>query len=134
MLPPRHTRLIVSLCLLAGALGVQAAGSDVYKWRDADGKIIYGDRPPQGVKAEKVEAQITTVPAQINTPNQPLRNPAPARPTAKEQAPMAITGATRQQLLDTCAAAGGTDCEALVNQAMEEAVKRQAEAASRPTE
>jgi|GEM_PF-5419088 len=128
MLQPRRYRPLVLLCLFAGALSAHAAGgTDVYKWRDADGKMVYGDRPPQGVKAEKVEAQITTVPAQINTPNPPMRNTEPAKP-AKEQTPIAITGATRQQLIDTCVAAGGTDCDAVVNKAMEEAVKRQSDA------
>jgi len=31
------------------------AGAVVYKWVDAQGKIQYGDRPPDGVRAEVVE-------------------------------------------------------------------------------
>jgi hypothetical protein len=31
------------------------AGAVVYKWVDAQGKVQYGDRPPDGVKAEVVE-------------------------------------------------------------------------------
>ena len=32
-----------------------AAFAVVYKWSDAEGKVHYGDRPPDGVKAEIVE-------------------------------------------------------------------------------
>jgi hypothetical protein len=31
------------------------AGAVVYRWVDAQGKILYGDRPPDGVHAEVVE-------------------------------------------------------------------------------
>ena len=31
------------------------AGAVVYKWLDAQGKVQYGDRPPNGVHAEVVE-------------------------------------------------------------------------------
>jgi hypothetical protein len=31
------------------------AGAVVYRWVDAQGKIMYGDRPPDGVHAEVVE-------------------------------------------------------------------------------
>ena len=31
------------------------AGAVVYKWVDAQGKVLYGDRPPDGVHAEVVE-------------------------------------------------------------------------------
>jgi Domain of unknown function (DUF4124) len=31
------------------------AGAVVYKWIDAQGKVLYGDRPPDGVHAEVVE-------------------------------------------------------------------------------
>ena len=31
------------------------ASASVYKWSDADGTVHYGDRPPDGVKAELVE-------------------------------------------------------------------------------
>lgn len=43
--------------LLFGALLLSSAMASavVYKWTDAQGKIQYGDRPPDGVKAEIVE-------------------------------------------------------------------------------
>jgi Domain of unknown function (DUF4124) len=37
------------------------ASAVVYKWSDADGKVHYGDRPPDGVKAEIVEGLGLTV-------------------------------------------------------------------------
>jgi len=37
------------------------ASAVVYKWSDADGKVHYGDRPPDGVKAQIVEGLGLTV-------------------------------------------------------------------------
>src|SRR5450432_2484567 len=53
------------------------ASAVVYKWSDADGKVHYGDRPPDGVKAEIVEG------LGINTH---LAAPAPAPPPPRAAA------------------------------------------------
>src|SRR5260370_40565424 len=45
-------RLVLFAALLAWS-GV--AGAAIYKWVDAQGKLQYGDRPPDGVHAEVVE-------------------------------------------------------------------------------
>jgi hypothetical protein len=46
--------LAVALCTLAlAALPVAAA---LYKWTDENGRTVYGDTPPAGVKAERVNA------------------------------------------------------------------------------
>jgi hypothetical protein len=55
------------------------AGAVVYKWVDAQGKVLYGDRPPDGVHAEVVELLGTHV-----------ARGAPAR--ASESAPASKTG------------------------------------------
>ena len=57
-------RLLVLAALLAWS---GMASAVVYKWVDAQGKVQYGDRPPDGVKAEVVELLV------------PHSNPAPAR-------------------------------------------------------
>jgi hypothetical protein len=44
-------RVLLCAALLAWS-GMSAA--TVYKWVDAQGKVLYGDRPPDGVKAEIV--------------------------------------------------------------------------------
>jgi hypothetical protein len=44
-------RVLLCAALLAWS-GLSAAA--VYKWVDAQGKVMYGDRPPDGVKAEIV--------------------------------------------------------------------------------
>ena len=55
--------------LLFAALVVWSgvAGAVVYKWTDAQGKVQYGDRPPDGVHAEVVELLGTHV-ARSSTP------------------------------------------------------------------
>ncbi len=45
-------RLLLFVTLVAWS---GMAGAVVYKWVDAQGKLQYGDRPPDGVKAEVVE-------------------------------------------------------------------------------
>ena len=48
------------LLLLAALLAWSGmASAVVYKWVDAQGKVQYGDRPPDGVKAEVVELLIS---------------------------------------------------------------------------
>ena len=46
----KRLRLFVALIAWSGM-----AGAVVYKWIDAQGKLQYGDRPPDGVHAEVVE-------------------------------------------------------------------------------
>src|ERR1700682_6206776 len=50
------------------------ASAVVYKWTDAQGKLQYGDRPPDGVHAEVVEMPGSPA-ARSNTP--PPSTPAP---------------------------------------------------------
>src|ERR1700733_13405774 len=45
-------RLLLFAALIAWS---GMAGAVVYKWIDAQGKVLYGDRPPDGVHAEVVE-------------------------------------------------------------------------------
>lgn len=44
---------VLSLLLAAGA----AQAESVWKWTGQDGKTVYGQQPPNGVKAERVEVQ-----------------------------------------------------------------------------
>jgi hypothetical protein len=58
------------------------ASAVVYKWVDAQGKVLYGDRPPDGVHAEVVELLGNHVPR--STP-----------PPASAAAPQAVKAAVR---------------------------------------
>ncbi len=49
-------RLLLIAALLAWS---GMASAVVYKWVDAQGKVQYGDRPPDGVKAEVVELLVS---------------------------------------------------------------------------
>src|ERR1700731_4594367 len=60
-------RLLLFAALLAWS---GMAGAVVYKWVDAQGKVEYGDRPPDGVHAEVVEM--------LGTNNRAATTPAPA--------------------------------------------------------
>ena len=50
----RRVTLCVAVCALAFA--ALPAGAALYKWTDENGRIVYGDTPPAGVKPEKVNA------------------------------------------------------------------------------
>jgi hypothetical protein len=63
-------RVLLCAALLAWS---SLASAVVYKWVDAQGKIMYGDRPPDGVHAEVVELLGTRA----------SQNPAPPAPAPK---------------------------------------------------
>jgi len=48
--------LCLALCALAFAALPAAAA--LYKWTDENGRVVYGDTPPAGVKAERVNAAV----------------------------------------------------------------------------
>lgn len=50
----RRISLAVGLCALA--LVALPAAAALYKWTDENGRTVYGDTPPAGVKAERVNA------------------------------------------------------------------------------
>ena len=56
------------------------AGAVVYRWVDAQGKVLYGDRPPDGVHAEVVELLGTHV-----ARTTPTKDSAPTRTGAKNE-------------------------------------------------
>ncbi len=65
------------------------ASAVVYKWTDAQGKVLYGDRPPDGVHAEVVEllgthAATPRVAAPSSAQSAPTARVAASTPTAKE--------------------------------------------------
>jgi len=49
-------RRISSVVFLAFALSSLPVGAALYKWTDENGRTVYGDTPPAGVKVEKVTA------------------------------------------------------------------------------
>lgn len=59
------------------------AGAVVYKWVDAQGKLQYGDRPPDGVHAEIVELLGTHVARSVSTRTD---SPSPRNPVATDDA------------------------------------------------
>ena len=80
----KRTRTIVTLAL---ALAMGAAHAEmVWKWTGADGKAVYGQTPPKGVKAEQVNIQ-TNKGAFLGAPGQAAAPAAaPAADTIKRAA------------------------------------------------
>ena len=70
----------VLLCLFAASAFAQQ-----YKWRDADGKVRYGDVPPPGVKAERLRAPAAGT-ASAPAPSAAGKNNAGGKPLTPEQA------------------------------------------------
>ena len=52
-----RSMLRLAICALA-ALALPAAAA-LYKWNDENGRVVYGDTPPPGVKAERVNPVVT---------------------------------------------------------------------------
>jgi hypothetical protein len=80
-------RLLLFAALLAWS---GLASAVVYKWVDAQGKLQYGDRPPDGVHAERVELLGTHA---VSTRTAPAASAAtaPVAPTYKPTGPKAAT-------------------------------------------
>jgi hypothetical protein len=85
-------RLLVFAALIAWS---GLASAVVYKWTDAQGKLQYGDRPPDGVHAEVVQLLGThsatarsapTAPAQAPPPPRVAANPTTAKDAEDKQA------------------------------------------------
>ncbi|MCX9154979.1 DUF4124 domain-containing protein [Niveibacterium sp. 24ML] len=120
-------RLLVLLIPLAFAANAASAADAVFKWRDENGRWQYGNQPPAGVKAEKVTAEVSTIPAYKPKPLPALKEPEPAIAPAKSTAaPPPVTSAQRQKLLEACEKAGGEDCSAVVNAALNASVNQAA--------
>jgi len=80
-------RLMVCAALIAWS---SLASAVVYKWTDAQGKLQYGDRPPDGVHAEVVQLLGTHASTARNASSTPAQasseRPAAANPTPKDAA------------------------------------------------
>lgn len=118
----RLCALFLLLPLLIASAPSHAA-DDVFKWRDEKGRWQYGNQPPPGVKAERVNATISTVPAYKPKPlgGLPRAQESTEAPAAEAGGP-AVTSASRQQMMNACEQAGGTDCDAIVNAALNASV------------
>jgi hypothetical protein len=83
-------RLLLFAALLAWS---GLASAVVYKWVDAQGKVLYGDRPPDGVHAERVELLGTHA---SSTRTAPAASTAPA-PAYKDTGVKAATGEAEEK-------------------------------------
>lgn len=77
-------RLLVFAALLAWS---GLASAVVYKWTDAQGKLQYGDRPPDGVHAVVVELLGTHAATARNASTAPAQAPPAARTAAVNPTP-----------------------------------------------
>ena len=86
-------RLLLFAALLAWS---GLASAVVYKWVDAQGKLQYGDRPPDGVHAEKVELLGTHAASTRTAPAAPAASTAPT-PAYKGPGVKAATGEAEEK-------------------------------------
>ncbi len=91
------------------------ASAVVYKWVDAQGKLQYGDRPPDNVHAEVVEMLGTHVAHAASTRSDSSPGSAPAKPlTAQNFTAHAEAGsqddATKQQVANDVAQVKDKQC------------------------
>ena len=94
-------RLLLFAALLAWS---GMAGAVVYKWVDAQGKLQYGDRPPDGVHAEVVELLGTHVARAAPAPAAPsktfVRDQASQDGAAKKAVQQDVAEAREKQCTD----------------------------------
>jgi len=96
-------RLLLFAALIAWS---GMAGAVVYKWVDAQGKVQYGDRPPDGVHAEVVELLGTHIArsasASAPTPSKSAGQdqPAPTDAAAKKAVDQDVAQTREKQCAD----------------------------------
>jgi hypothetical protein len=73
------------------------ASAVVYKWVDAQGKIQYGDRPPDGVHAEVVEGLGRNSRSSGGSPPPAAKAPTALDPSAEKKAVQTDVSATREK-------------------------------------
>lgn len=117
--------LLLSLFLLPT---IGAAQGALYKWKDAQGKVHYGDAPPPGVRATPLSGGVSVVPslppeaaesdadAKAESAGGGIENPdairrARAAEAESRQQEQARREAERKRLIERCEANRGTDCE-----------------------
>lgn len=61
---PMSLRTVLCVALCAVACSALPAAAAMYKWVDENGRVVYGDTPPPGAKAEKIT--VTTPAADPN--------------------------------------------------------------------
>ncbi|MFA9438123.1 DUF4124 domain-containing protein [Uliginosibacterium sp. sgz301328] len=98
--------LIVPACAVA----------EVYRWTDRDGRVHYGDQPPAGVSARRVDASVNVVPAVPRAPAQPAAPAVPAAPPSANTPPQPASppdpqDELRARMLAQCRQNRGIDCE-----------------------
>jgi hypothetical protein len=98
----KHMLLFAVLVAWSGV-----AGAVVYKWVDAQGKVQYGDRPPDGVHAEVVELLGThaarTTPARAEsapTPRTDAPNQSPEDSAVKKAVDSDVQQAKEKECAD----------------------------------
>ena len=55
----RKSMWFTAFCAAAMMLAAANAQALLYKWTDENGRVVYGDQPPAGVKAERVNPGVT---------------------------------------------------------------------------
>ena len=99
-------RMLLLAALLAWSTMATAV---VYRWTDASGKLQYGDRPPEGVKAEVVENLGSRPHTEAARPAAAASTPGPAAPAAAKGADATLKSEVAQDVEQSkdkqCAAA-----------------------------
>ena len=111
-----RVRWMAAIALLLITTG---AAAQVYRWTDANGSTVYGDKPPPGVKAHKVEREVSVVPrfdidaaaTQAPRATAPPAAPVETRPAATGEAPGESHAERRARMIARCKANRGVDCE-----------------------
>lgn len=78
--------LLEGLCLAAALAFSAGAAAQMYKWKDANGRIRYGDTPPPGVDATTIRAPSSYAPPAPAADAQNGKGDKKAPPLTPEQA------------------------------------------------
>jgi len=64
----KNYRLLITGLCLAALLASAQGFAQPYKWVDADGKVHYGDNPPDGANLEQIDGEVSSYTAVVVEP------------------------------------------------------------------
>ena len=102
----QHLRSILIAAACAAAWAALPAAAATYKWLDENGRVVYGDTPPPGVKAERIDLAV------------PPPNPNAVRDLANKDAELKKRAQDRTEA-DTSAAKAAADDRAVAERCVQ---------------
>jgi hypothetical protein len=108
---PSHAARVALIALMFPTVLGIARASEVNMWFDETGEVHYSDKPPAGMKAQRVSRRAPSIIADMTAPDSTLDSePAPVE-DQQDGATAHADAERRQKMIEDCEQNHGVDCE-----------------------